>query len=272
MNKKEIIVEKKKKLVTFLQDYGFSFADVNKMLRNKDVKVNDSAVRENVWLESGDKVVFYYSSNMLEKKFEKIFEDDEVLVVYKYAGIETTGEKGSEEVLQAIAVHRLDRNTEGLMVFAKNEKSAEILKSAFKNHKVHKFYLAEVVGCFQTDKIYNAFLVKDSTNAHVRVSEKKEKGAVQISTKVKTLKAGTETTLVEVELLTGRTHQIRAHLAYLGHSIVGDGKYGKNEINKKFKENRQKLACFCLKFDFLGIKNLDFQEFVKYPKWANIKK
>ena len=84
---------------------------------------------------------------------------------------------------------------------------------------------------------------------------------------MKTLKAGAESSLLEVELLTGKTHQIRAHLAFLGHPIIGDGKYGKNENNKKFNANRQKLACFRLKFDFLGIKELDFQEFVKFPKW-----
>jgi len=73
--------------------------------------------------------------------------------------------------------------------------------------------------------------------------------------------------MLEVELLTGKTHQIRAHLSYLGHPIIGDGKYGKNEINKKFQKNRQKLACFKLKFDFVGINELNGKVFERFPSW-----
>lgn len=261
MLRKEIIVEKDKKLVTFLQDFGFTYADVNKMLRNKDVKVNGKVERNNVLLCCGDKVVFYYQNTMLEKKYEIVFQDEQVLIVYKFAGIETAGEKGLESILNVIAVHRLDRNTEGLIVFAKNQSSAKLLEKAFKHNLVHKFYLAEVVGCFQTDKQYNAFLVKDSENSNVKIYDKEIKGAVAISTRVKTVKAGSESSLVEVELLTGKTHQIRAHLAYLGHPIIGDGKYGKNENNKKFQVFKQKLACFLIKFDYIGISSLDFKEF-----------
>ena len=122
MLKKDIIVEKDKKLVNLLQDYGFSFADVNKMLRNKDVKINGKAIRDNVVVHAGEPVTFYYSADMLEKKYEILFEDDDVYVIYKSAGIEVEGERGLENVLpNAIAVHRLDRNTEGVMIFAKNQ-------------------------------------------------------------------------------------------------------------------------------------------------------
>lgn len=272
MNKKEIIVQNERKLHMLLQDFGFSFVDVNKMLRNKDVKVNGKHQKENILLQTGDIVSFYFSDDMLEKKYQTIFESNNVIVIYKSAGIETEGEKGLESVLKAIAVHRLDRNTEGLMIFAKNQSVAKILEQAFKNHKVHKFYVAEVVGKFETDKTYNAFLLKDSENSSVKIFDKKVSNAVPISTKIKTIKAGQESSVVQVELLTGKTHQIRAHLAFLGHSILGDGKYGKNEINKKFKQNRQKLACFCLKFDFLGISELSFKEFKKSPSCFEVDK
>ena len=270
MLKKDIIVEKDKKLVNLLQDYGFSFADVNKMLRNKDVKINGKATRDNVAVHMGEIVTFYYSADMLEKKYEILFEDEDVYVIYKFAGIEVEGQKGLESVLKnAIAVHRLDRNTEGLMVFAKNQIAEKKLVEAFKNHKVHKFYIAEVVGKFDVEKqIFKDFLVKDSENSSVKIYDQKVKNSVPVETKVNTIKSGAESSLVEVELITGKTHQIRAHLAFLGHAIVGDGKYGKNEINKKFKQNRQKLACFRLKFDFIDVKGLNFKEFVKKPKWA----
>lgn len=274
MLKKEIIVEKNKKLVVLLQDFGFSYADANKILRNKDVKVNGKATKDNVAVNVGDNVVFFYSQDMLEKKFDIVFEDDDVIVIYKYAGIEVEGEKGLESVLKnAIAVHRLDRNTEGLMVFAKNTKSAEKLLLAFKNRDIHKFYLAEVEGFFNTEnKVFKAYLVKYKDNASVKIFADKVPDSVEILTKIETVKAGKESSVLKIELLTGKTHQIRAHLAFLGHPILGDGKYGKNETNKKFRLKRQKLACFKLKFDYIGIESLDFKEFERFPRWYCVTK
>ncbi len=269
MIKKEIIVEKRQKTVNLLQDFGFTFADVNKMLRNKDVKINGKATKENAILEIGDELVFFYSPEMLDKKVEIVYENDDVYIIYKSAGIESDGEKGVESILKnAIAVHRLDRNTEGLMVFAKNEVAEKKLLKAFKEKTVSKFYVAEVVGFFEAkNKTYNAYLLKDGENSSVKIFQNKVKGAVEISMVVNTLKAGKESSLLEIELLTGKTHQIRAHLAFLGHAIIGDGKYGKNDDNKKFKQTRQKLACVKLKFKNVGITGLDGKEFVKNPKW-----
>ncbi|MBP3431953.1 MAG: RluA family pseudouridine synthase [Clostridia bacterium] len=268
MVKKEIIVEKSEKMHSFLQNYGFSFVDVNKMLRNKDVKLNGKPCKENVLLQVGDEIVFYYKEEALAKKYEKIYETDDVLIVYKSAGIESAGENGLEAVLGVIAVHRLDRNTEGLMVFAKNQGAKDKLEKAFKKQFIHKFYVAEVVGKFETDKVYGAFLVKDRVNSMVKIYQNEINGAVPIKTRVRTLKVNEQSSLLELELLTGKTHQIRAHLAFLGHPIIGDGKYGKNEINKKFKQNRQKLCCFRLEFDNLGLDSLNGKVFKKNPKWV----
>lgn len=269
MLKKEIIVEKDKKIATILQDFGFSYADVNKILRNKDAKVNGKAVKENVVVCQGDTLTFFYTQDMLDKKYDVVFEDENIYVIYKYAGIEVEGEKGLESVLKnAIAVHRLDRNTEGLMVFAKDEECAKKLIASFKNHNIHKFYVAEVEGNFDvSNKIFKAYLLKDSENSVVKIFAQPTKGAVEIDTKIDTIKAGKESSLLKIELLTGKTHQIRAHLAFLGHPILGDGKYGKNETNKKFKLKRQKLACYRLKFDFVGIESLNFKDFERKPKW-----
>lgn len=269
MNKREIIVEKNKNLVAVLQDYGFSYADVNKMLRNKDVRINGKVQRENIFVSVGDVVTFYFADSMLDKKYDIVFETEKVLIVYKKAGVETAGENGLEKILpNAIAVHRLDRNTEGLVVFAKTKQVEESLLAGFKNKQVHKFYIAEVVGDFDcSGQIFTAYLVKDSEKALVKIFDKKVQGSVKIETKIETVKHASQSSLVCVELLTGKTHQIRAHLAFLGHPIIGDGKYGKQEDNKRFGQKRQKLACFKLKFEKIGVEELDDKEFQVKPKW-----
>ena len=271
MIKKEIIVTKNKNLVELLQDYGFSYSFATKILRNKDVRVNGKATKDNLDVFTGDNVIFFYSEDMLEKRYDVIFENEDVYVIYKYAGIESAGEMGLEKILKnAIAVHRLDRNTEGVMVYAKSEDIAKKLEYAFKNHSVKKFYVAEVVGQFDVDQIFEAYLLKDAEKSKVEIFDKKKNGAVKIQTKIQTIKSGRESSLLKIELLTGKTHQIRAHLAFLGHPIIGDGKYGKNVDNKKFGQKWQKLACFLLKFDEVGVESLNYKQFKKLPAWLKV--
>lgn len=268
MQKKEFIVKKSKKIIDLLQDFGFGFADANRILRAKDVKINKKATKNNVFVEEGDEVVVFYSPEMLSKKYETIFEGENVLIVWKNAGIETAGDQGLESVLDAIAVHRLDRNTEGLVVFAKNQQTAEKLERAFKIGLVHKEYLAEVIGnCGLLAKTYEAYLLKIEEKSMVKIFDKPVENAVKIKTQIECVKSGDQTSVLKIGLLTGKTHQIRAHLAHLGYPIVGDGKYGIGEINKKFNQKTQKLACFRLKFDFLDIEEINNKEFIKYPSW-----
>jgi len=96
----------------------------------------------------------------------------------------------------------------------------------------------------------NAYLFKDSKKSIVYISNDKKEGYLPITTKYKVLSSDAETTYLEVELITGRTHQIRAHLAHIGHAIIGDGKYGNNEINKKYKKKYQDLVAYKLIFNF----------------------
>ena len=154
-------------------------------MRNKDVRVNGKATKDNLDVSTGDNVTFFYSDDMLEKRYDVIFENEDVYVVYKYAGIESAGEMGLEKILKnAIAVHRLDRNTEGVMVYAKSEDIAKKLEYAFKNHAVKKFYVAEVVGQFDVDQIFEAYLLKDAEKSKVEIFDKKKNGAVKIQTKI----------------------------------------------------------------------------------------
>ena len=124
-----------------------------------------------------------------------------------------------------------------------------------------------MVGRFETNKLYTAYLVKDSENSLVKIFPNEVKNSVKIETKIRTLKSNSESSLLEVEIIGGKTHQIRAHLSFLNHAIIGDGKYGKREDLKRFKEKKQKLFAYKLIFGNVGIDGLNNKEFQILPKW-----
>ena len=271
MEKIEIKVKSADKLSNVLLAYGFSYNNINKIIRSKDVRIDGVKTNIDEIVVPGQ-VLTVFVATLPGDKFKKVYEDDNVLVVDKMSGIEVEGEDGLEgKIPGAIAVHRLDRNTEGVLIMAKNKNAEKELSSAIKKQLFEKKYLAEVVGKtnYKGEK-YSAFLVKDSKISSVKVFKNFVQGAVKIETIFKTLKNGSETSIVEASLVTGKTHQIRAHLAFLGSAIVGDGKYGKNEDNKKFKEKKQKLHCYSLKLNGLGgdLAYLNGRKFVSLPDWA----
>ncbi len=255
MQKIEFEVKKKDKLLNVLCAQGFSYSHACKLLRNKDVKVDEVRVKENIDVFEGSVVTAFYPDGTIKENFEIVYQDENIICVNKGKGIEVEGKDGLEgKIKGAIAVHRLDRNTEGLLVMAKNKFAEEELLKAFKNHSITKKYLAEVVGNTNfKGEIYKAYIEKDSKTSFVKVFPNSKKNRQEIITAFKTVKSGGATSMVECTLLTGRTHQIRAHLAFLGHHIVGDGKYGTNENNRKFKAKTQSLVCHYLKLDGLGV-------------------
>lgn len=275
MEMKKFVVVNSAPLEKFLQSKGFVFFVVKKMLKNKDVKVNGERVSTNVELNQNDEVVCFCANTKKLREIEKVFEDENVIVAVKYSGIESSGEDGMEGRLSAFAVHRLDRNTEGLNVFAKNIEAKSLLENAFKQGLIKKKYVCEVVGDTNfKGAVEKAYLFKDAKKSLVYVSKEKKSRMVEILTRFKTIKHGNQTSLVECELLTGKTHQIRAHLAFLGHPILGDGKYGSNKVNEKFHQFYQKLCCFRLVFDKdLGkdLESLSGKCFTKYPQWLESK-
>lgn len=257
---------------------------IYKMFRKKDIKVNGKRVNKDIIVYDNDEIILYLPEQKKEDKvIQIIYEDNNILVVNKDAGMEVTGRDSLTEKLRGQCkegekinpCHRIDRNTMGLVVFAKSEKALQIMLEKFKKHEIEKHYLAFVYGIpNQKSKRIKSYLFKDNKKARVYIKDEFEKGYQPIITSYTVLeKRRDNTALLDVEIETGRTHQIRAHLAYLGYPIIGDGKYGKNEINRKFKQNTQLLWAYKLKFNFQKdsdiLTYLDSKEII-LPDWQNL--
>lgn len=269
MQKYEQTILKPQKLTDYLFSLGLKSSQISALYKNRDVKVNGQRFSQDTQLEVGNTVTFFLTEK-LPQKYNIHYEDDNIIIVNKFAGIEVTGENSLEMQLGALAVHRLDRNTKGLVVLAKNQNAKDELIDAFKNNKVTKKYICEVVGKTNfKNTLVTGFLFKDAKLSQVYVYDTPKPHTQEIKTIFNTLKSSPQTSIVECTLLTGRTHQIRAQLAHLGFAILGDGKYGKTEDNKKFKESTQKLHCYYLGFENLtgSLSYLSNKQFVLYPDW-----
>ena len=151
----------------------------------------------------------------------------------------------------AVPVHRLDRNTMGLVVYALNKTAEKELLESFKVREIDKTYNCIVVGTLkQQSAKLKAFLFKDAKKSLVYISNTQKQGYLPIETHYQVLKTMGELSLLEVKLVTGRTHQIRAHLAFLKTPILGDGKYGYNKVNRRYRVKTQLLCCTKITFHF----------------------
>ena len=240
------------------------------ILKKKDIKVNGKRVLTDKKLKVGDIVELYHSYE-IKPWYEIIYDDNNIVIVNKKSGIEVISEDDRDlisilkrDYTEIYAVHRIDRNTEGLVIFAKNKLAEKELLDAFKKHRITKKYLVEVVGKINVESIKTRlFLKKLPEVSKVIISEVKTSGYEEIKTNFKFIKYIGDNSLLEAELLTGKTHQIRAHLSYYGHYIVGDGKYGKGN-------GKLHLTSYFIKFHFNNLQNLAYlneKSFEIMPTW-----
>lgn len=264
---KTVIVESKysgKNLITYLTTIfpNLNVNSVYKTLRKKDIKLNGSRINKNVLLNTGDILDIYivdselYGVNL--KDIKVIYEDSNIVIFNKPTNLEVVRDFSLTSIMKKNydflePCHRIDRNTIGLVLFAKNKESLDILLDKFKNKEIEKHYICLCYGIpLKLSDNLQAYLFKDSKKSIVYISDEFKKGYSKILTsyKVIDIDKSKKLSLLNVTLHTGKTHQIRAHLAHIGLPILGDGKYGSYEINKKFGVNTQLLCSYSIKFNF----------------------
>lgn len=223
-----------------------SYSLVMKLIRKKDVKINGRRTGKDEQIIANDEISVY--AEITDERAEKtIYEDENVLVSIKPKGITSEDFYGliKKKRENARFIHRLDRNTDGIMIFALNDTAEKELLKGFKDRTFKKYYITKAAGIFdKKEGTLAAYLIKNAEKAEVKIFDEPKKGLDKIITKYKVLSEGDGFSVLEIELVTGKTHQIRAHLSHVGHPIIGDGKYGYKSINDKFKEKSQVLTAY----------------------------
>jgi len=250
--------------------------------RRRDVKLDGVRAGRDALAEAGAEIKIYLSDERILRSPEIVYEDDRLMIVDKPAGVScepdakggpTVGEwlyRANAERLSSAPVpcHRLDNPTDGLLILAKDEETRKAMEQAFLERRVQKTYICLVRGVPQPPRAeLRAWIVKDAAAARVRVLDRPAPGALTAVTEYRVLQAGPVSRL-EVKLHTGRTHQIRAQMAHIGHPVLGDDKYGDREFNRAHHAARLMLTAAQLSFRMEGtLSYLNDKRFTLPPKF-----
>lgn len=253
---------------------GLPFSVISKLLRKKDIKINNKRISKNIKVAEGDQIIAYAEP---PKRYDVVFEDENVIIINKAMGIATVGENSIETLLkqqnpEVRACHRIDTNTAGLVIFSKNTETYYELLNAFKKGQINKYYIGIVVGTpKQKSASLNAFLTKDAQNAIVTISQTQSENSKAITTNYEVLTTLNDISVLKIQIITGRTHQIRAHLAFEGYPILGDNKYGNRKMNEKYHVKKQCLCAYKLEFNLTGkLKYLNDKVFEMTPYFIDL--
>ena len=223
-----------------------------KYIRLKRIKLNGKRCEISTRLKEGDKVDMYIKVGLLSHPDEREYNDTLLTRIKRYLYEKGEYDPSDENSFSPALINRIDRNTGGIVMAAKNAEALRIMNQKLKDREIKKFYLCVVHGTLkEKDGTLHGWLTKDEKKNLVKVFTCQTDGSKEIKTKYRVLAENKNMSLVEVELLTGRTHQIRAHFASIGHPLLGDGKYGRNSMNKESGYKKQFLYSYKLKFDFV---------------------